>query len=66
MANIPATLRNTIASNTLSRFVNSLWFGGMYIDTLSPRDGRFSDDPVQVECLKLELINVWSAVRESN
>jgi len=28
VANIPATLRNMIASNTLSRFVNSLWFGG--------------------------------------
>lgn len=49
MTSIPATLRNTIASNTLSCFVNSLWFGEMYIDTLSLRDGRFPDDPVQVE-----------------
>jgi len=36
MANIPATLRNTIASNTLSRFVNWPWFGEMYTDTSEP------------------------------
>jgi len=42
MANIPATLRSTIASNTLSRVVNWLWFGEIYTDTSEPTRRLFS------------------------
>jgi hypothetical protein len=59
LANIPATLRNTIASNTLSRFVSSLWFGECIQTLLSLRDGRFPEDPVQVDLFKLALSNIW-------
>jgi hypothetical protein len=55
MANIPATLRNTIASNTLSRFVNSLWFVEMYTDTSEPTRWSLSRRPGASRILKVRI-----------